>query len=86
MRFWLAEMPLGQLGLVMTRSPQKSGVVPQKPNWLQQTLSGHVSLKTYRGPQPAGSHSALASQLLTQTSAAQKSKRTKYDLSAQGYE
>jgi hypothetical protein len=67
----LDELPLHE-GDVTVASPQKSGVVPQKPNWLQQTFSGHPSLADHSAPHP-GSHSDLASQVPMQFSAEQKS-------------
>ena len=52
--------------------PQKSEVVPQNPNLLQQTFRGHFRLVDHCAPQP-GSHSDLRSQLETQFSGAHDS-------------
>lgn len=49
-------------------SPQNSSVVPQKPEVLQQTLRGHVSMLLHCVPSHPGLHSDLASQLLRQPS------------------
>lgn len=50
--------PTSQLGDVTVLDPQKSEVVPQKPNLLQHTLSGQVEAFDHCAPQP-GSHSLL---------------------------
>ena len=52
---WLVVDPLPE-GFFTVLSPQKSSVVPQKPNLLQQTFKGQFSLDDHAEPQP-GSHS-----------------------------
>lgn len=68
---WPALLPPVQDGVLTVLSvPQKSGVVPQKPNLEQHTFRGHVSDELHSDPQP-GSQSLFASQVLVQFPAPQ---------------
>lgn len=70
MTLFPALVPPEQLGFLTFLLPQKSSVVPQKPNSEQQTLRGHFSRALHCEPQP-GSHSLFSPQLDVQFAAAQ---------------
>ena len=70
MVLWLVVEPFPE-GFFTVLSPQKSFVVPQNPNLLQQTFRGHFSFDDHCEPQP-GSHSDFWSQEDVQLPAPQK--------------
>ena len=57
----LLALVVEQDGLMTSLFPQKSFVVPQKPNLLQHTFKGHFSAEAHCFPHP-GSHSDFWSQ------------------------